>query len=559
MKNSEILWKIVEKNNVKYVFGLPGSEAIPILAFKPASIKWINIGNELDNSFVAQSFGFFSNNVGVVISSEGPGITTSLSGLLNATHEKMPLVIISILNKNVGFRKFNILSVSKTVTKYTIVIRDNDDFQTKMECAFYIAKTINTGVSVIIESNVPVLNSPYNDSVIKFSKLFHFDEPNKIIKKIHTNLNNTDTLIVVGYMHHIDYRILKNFFKTNNVPFVLTWKERSMVTNENNCGLIGSLGNHSANYAIYHAKNIIIFGNISSRLNNKFNSAFSLDYKIKKENIYSIVTDKTDAIKHSTFVMTTDDFNYIFSHLTLAVPSPFLHKLNSSNSILRTLLPPVSDLEKFSYVSCLVYKNKKLGIPVVTGVGNHWCAVGKYFFSEKPDNWLSSTEWASIGAGYYYGIGAHFATKKPVWIFEGDGGTAFAGTSLLYLINNQHLPITVIQFRNTLYSSILSAFDMLNLTDNPQTKEDVTETPQIDTNIFPNCHHFYNFKDYVEYLSKYPTSNCVRFIILHIRKNKPKNNYIYGINIHDKHYLSLIKNNDVEAISKYKSVPYDYQ
>lgn len=557
MKKSEILWKIIKKNNIKYVFGLPGSPIVPILAYKPNDISWINIGNELDNGFISQSYGFFSETVGVLIVTGGPGIGTSLSALANALYEKNPLIIVSIFEKKSnGFQNWDIIDISKEITPHTIIIRYKDDFERKINYAFYVAKTFNTGVSVLIEDGIILDSGKYSNIDIDFSKLFHFTNPSQIVKTLNKSLNNTDTLLVVGYMPHIDYQLFKKFITKNNIPFVLTWKERTLISDKNYCGIIGSLGHHSANYAVYHATNLLIFGDISNNLNNStYNEAFSMDYKIKKKYIFSLVIDKSIAISSSTNILVTNNFNYIFQHLIINTPLEFTDKLNITNSILGGPLIPKSDLEKYCYISSVIYSNKNLDIPLVTGVGNHWYSIGKYFMLNKPNNWLSSTEWASIGSGYFYGLGAYLAKKKPVWIIEGDGGTIFAGTTLLYLINNKHLPLTIIQFKDTQYSAIVSSFDLQNLTTNhKKNKNSITNVPEINDNILPNCHHFHNFKDYYSYLNKYPISTNLRFIIVHIKKKILNNSAVYTTNIHEKKYISLLQHNKLEEIKNYETV-----
>jgi thiamine pyrophosphate-dependent acetolactate synthase large subunit-like protein len=558
MKKCEILWKIIEKNDIRCVFGLPGSPLLPLIAHKPSTLHWINIGNELDNGFVAQSYGLFSQKTGVLIVTSGPGIGSTISSVSNATHEKYPLVVISTVEKDNGFQKWNIETIAKTVTKYTILINSRDDIEKKTEYAFYIAQTFNTGVIILVDPSIFLETTTYRNVNFNFRKLFHFDNPREIVKKINDTVNETDVLLVIGYMHKVNYDILKHFLTTNNIPFVLTWKERTMVTNKNYCGLIGTLGTHSAHYAVYHARNLVIFGNVSGRLNNAFNGAFSLNYKLKKEHIFSIVLEESDAIHNSTNIFTTDDFNGVLSHLRLNSSPSFLERLTISNPVLLAPLKPKSDLEKYCYLSSVIYKNKKLNIPVVTGVGSHWCAVGKYFVMSKPNNWLSSTEWASIGSGYFYGIGACLATRKPVWIFEGDGGTAFSSASLLYLRSNKHLPLTVIVFRDHLYSAIVSAFEITHLDNHKKNEEIFSAAPELHVDILPNCQQFYSLKEYYDYMNQYPTSKTLRFIVVNIRKRKINNSGIYAVNNHDKNYTALLRDDNLEGIRNYESQPYNY-
>ena len=191
-------------------------------------------------------------------------------------------------------------------------------------------------------------------------------------------------------------------------------------------------------------------------------------------------------------------------------------------------------------------------IPVVTGVGNHWYAIGKYFNSTSLHCWSSSTLWASIGCGYCYGLGAYLATKKPIWIFEGDGGTLFSGNLLLYLINNTDLPITVTIFNNNEYGSVVEAFHMLHY---KNTLNSISRVNKIDYSILPNCHYFNDFKEYYTYLNKYPISNKLRFIILNIKQKIPDNNsFIYEIDITNNKYIDAIRISDFTAIQNIPQV-----
>ena len=562
MKITQILWKIINNYKIKYVFGIPGSPIVSILAYKPKNITWINVGNELDNGFIAQSYGFFSQKVGVLIVTAGPGICTTLSSLVNSLSENNPLVVISTIKKTkYGFQNFDIVNVLKNIINHTVVIRSTDDFQTKINYAFYIAQKYNTCVCVLIESNILL------DTIQYSNKKFIFKEKNKnndyqIVQYIKKNLTNTDTLLIIGHIPHINYKLLKKFLNNNNIPYVLSWKERILFNNnkKNYCGLIGSLGNHSANYAIYHSKNILIFGDISPTLihNSSYSEAFSLDY-FNNKNIYNIVIEKSHSFKQSTKTFIINDINYILKNLKLNVSKNFILKLKYSNSILNK--QPImfkSDLEKYCYISSTIYREHKLNIPVITGVGNHWYAIGKYFRSNYENNWISSTTWASIGCGYFYGLGAYLATKKPIWIIEGDGGTIFAGTTLLYLINNKNLPLTIIIFKDNQYSAIVSSFHLQKLDIKHKHNEKIITTPpHINYDILPNCHHFYNIKKYEEYLNKYPISNKLRFIIVHLKQNNLINNnnsYVYSTNIHDSNYINLIKNDKFVELNNFNTV-----
>jgi hypothetical protein len=167
---------------------------------------------------------------------------------------------------------------------------------------------------------------------------------------------------------------------------------------------------------------------------------------------------------------------------------------------------------------------------------------------EEPNCFESSTVWASIGIGIANGIAMHYATNKPVWVFEGDGGTLFGSTDLLYLLNNPQLPITVTIYINNIYGAIFEDYE--KRVDKINEVVDVPNIPIL--KILPNCHVFSNEDKYFNYLNKNLTSTKVRFIIILV-SNKLYSSDIYGINA-DKEYENNLKNDLYEKILKTKMI-----
>lgn len=556
MKISDFIWKTINYYKIDYVSGLPGSPICDILVNKPDNIIWINVGNELDNGYIIQSYGFFSKKIGVLFVTSGPGIATALSSIANAIHENNPLVVISFYeNTKYDFQTWDIKNISKNITKNTIIIDKEEECEIKIKYGFYLSKTLNTGVIILFDKNIlsgsiKLLNISYN-----FDKKMNFDNVSEIVKKLNKKLNNTDTLLILGYVPDLDYNILKHFLDNNNIPYIITWKNRTTLSIKNFCGLIGSLGNHSANYAINKSKNLLIIGDISNKLNkNSYHDAFTPNYIENHDLVYMIVTNNT-MVFNNTRNFITNDFNYIFKNLKINVPNNFLEKIKISNSQLLFQIKPKNEIEEYSSIISFIYNKNKLKIPVVTGVGNFLYSIGKYFRTSVSNNWLSSTEWASIGVGYFYGIGACLANKKPVWIIEGDGGTSFSGSTLLYLLSNNHLPLTIIIINNNEYSAIKASFYLKNGKKELTKSDEIISTPlHLNTKILPNLHEFNSPDHFYKYLNAYPTSDRLRFLVINIKKSKhikDNNSFVYGINIHDKEYINFIKNDDFLNIKNY--------
>jgi hypothetical protein len=83
----------------------------------------------------------------------------------------------------------------------------------------------------------------------------------------------------------------------------------------------------------------------------------------------------------------------------------------------------------------------------------------------------------------------------------------------------------------------------------------ISKVNKIDYSILPNCHHFYDFKEYYTYLNKYPISNKLRFIIINIKQKIPDNNsFIYEIDILNNKYIDALRNSDFISIQNLPQV-----
>uniref|UniRef100_A0A6C0I0V4 Thiamine pyrophosphate enzyme N-terminal TPP-binding domain-containing protein n=1 Tax=viral metagenome TaxID=1070528 RepID=A0A6C0I0V4_9ZZZZ len=543
MKFTDIFWNFLLKRGIYKVFGVPGGAIDNILSSKPKEIEWINTGHELQDGFLAQIYGNYTNNVGILIVTTGPGIATAISALKNADSEANPLMIISTYEKSHidNFQYWDILDISKKITKYTFYIKSDKDIDL-IQKAYNIAKKYTTGVLLLINDKLFIKkNFTNNLSLISNNTVVN----NTVLKTLENELTNKNTLIVLGKGKFYNYNSVVQFIKRNKLPYITTWKGRYIIPNTLYCGRIGTLGNHSANYAIYHATHILIIGDVSSSLvSNFYLDKFSV-ILIKNKKVFTLTHRKEIAVKSlNNSIFELEFFEQILDKLSISVSETWIKFLTKSNLLLLKELPAISELEKYISIAAKVYKKHKLDVPVTTGVGNHWYGVGKFMESNTLE---SSTNWASIGVSFANAIGLYYATGKHIWAFEGDGGTIFSLNTLMYIINND-LPMTVTIFINNLYSAVSSSFTMKGMKSN-----DTNNVPNIPwLRMLPNCHIFNSVKEYEKYLDNSPISTKLRFIIINLG-NRISDSHIYEINI-NKEYKINLKNSNFKKIIKSKLV-----
>ncbi|MBI4287354.1 MAG: acetolactate synthase large subunit [Chloroflexi bacterium] len=96
MRAAELLVKCLEKEKVKYVFGLPGEEVLSLLdALSDSDIQFIATRHEQGAAFMANVIGRLTGKAGVCLATLGPGATNLMTGVADALLDASPLVAIT--------------------------------------------------------------------------------------------------------------------------------------------------------------------------------------------------------------------------------------------------------------------------------------------------------------------------------------------------------------------------------------------------------------------------------------------------------------------------------
>src|SRR5690606_32632797 len=98
LNGAEALVKTLEKNSVEYIFGYSGGAAIPIfdaLVTTKTKIKLILTRHEQGATHMADGYARASGKPGVVLVTSGPGAGNTITGLMTAQMDSVPLVVIS--------------------------------------------------------------------------------------------------------------------------------------------------------------------------------------------------------------------------------------------------------------------------------------------------------------------------------------------------------------------------------------------------------------------------------------------------------------------------------
>ena len=143
---AQVLLETLVELGVDTVFGYPGGAVLPIydaLHSEPR-IRHVLVRHEQAAVHAAEGYARSTGRPGVVLVTSGPGVSNTMTGLLDAICDSIPVVCISgqVATTAIGtdaFQECDALGLSRTVTKWNAQIRSADQVEALTRKALHIA------------------------------------------------------------------------------------------------------------------------------------------------------------------------------------------------------------------------------------------------------------------------------------------------------------------------------------------------------------------------------------------------------------------------------------
>ncbi len=145
MTGAKAVVEAFTKENVEFVFGLPGGACLPLYdALYDAKFKVILVRHEQGAVHMAEGYARATGRPGVVVVTSGPGATNTVTGLADAYMDSIPLVVVtgqvkSYLIGNDAFQEADVTGITRPITKHNYLVKDVNDLPRVLKEAFYIA------------------------------------------------------------------------------------------------------------------------------------------------------------------------------------------------------------------------------------------------------------------------------------------------------------------------------------------------------------------------------------------------------------------------------------
>lgn len=447
------LVKTLVKLGVDSIFGYPGASVLSIYneLSQVNEIKHYLVRHEQAAVHAAEGYARVSGKTGVVLVTSGPGFTNTITGIANAYSDSTPLVILAgdVANNNKEgkvFQNVDIASLTKSCTKKTFVLNQNDDIVQVIEQAF---KEANTGIKgpVVVALPRNLIEQEYlNTKIIKQDIIFdrHDYETERFVNLI--NSAKKPLILVGGGCADASIEIEK-FVAKIQCPVVSTLMGIGIYPSENNLylGMIGINGNECANSVLNECDLLISLGASFSDRSTCKNKEFVPNAKIISVNLNNISANFELEIIADVKEFLGEILNQSFN-----TSQKWLAKIDDMKNGFKFLETSSSEYLHSSYVLETLSEFTKYYEPVVvTDVGQHQMLTAQFFNFNKPRKFITSGGLGTMGFGLPAAIGAHIANPGNLVLNITGDGSFQMNLQELATCREHNIPIKIIIMNNS--------------------------------------------------------------------------------------------------------------
>jgi len=480
----EKIIQCLEREGVEYVFGLSGGAAMPIFdALVDSSVQLVLVRHEQGGTHMADGYARATGRPGVVLVTSGPGATNTVTALLTAYMDSVPLVVITgqTVSGNLGkdaFQEADVTGITYPVVKHSYLVRDANDIPRIMREAFHIATTGRPGpvlVDVPKDVSQGPCTAPFANEVDLpgYSVAEHADEASlQEAARLLTRARRPVLYVGHGAVIADAGKAILTLAEKLRAPIVNTLLGKG-ATDENHPLHLGMLGMHGtayANKAVAGCDLIMAIGarwddRITGRVSDFCSDAVKIHVDVDDSEFNKVI--RPHVYLHGDARLVVED---LIPLVELADTDAWLKQVAEWRRKYPLRYPKQGGLRAQHVLDRLHHVTGGDAV-ITTDVGQHQMWAAQFLLSKSNRHWLSSGGAGTMGYGFPAAIGACFGSRKDaVWAVCGDGGFQMTMPELataqihalpvkVLIVNNNFLGM-VRQWQQLFFENRLSGVDL---------------------------------------------------------------------------------------------------
>ena len=441
---AEIVFKCLEDQDVKNIFGYPGGAVLPIYdeLKNHKSIKHILVRHEQGAGHAAEGYARSTGKPGVLLVTSGPGATNAVTALTDAYMDSVPIVCISgqVPTHLIGtdaFQECDTTGITRPCTKHNWLVKDIKDLPKIIHKAFEVATTGRPG---------PVLVDIPKDVQFQKTKYTIFKKQKKLNGKSHNLFRQEDINELIKLMDKASKPIfytgggvvnsgpkaselLRELVHTTGFPITSTLQGIGSFpgTDSQFLGMLGMHGSYEANNAMHDCDLLINIGarfddRITGKIDEFSPNSKKIHIDIDPSSINKIIkvdlpiVGDVEEVIVST-IKTIKKLKPNFAKSNKQKISKWWEKIQKWRSINSFDFVNSAKTIKPQYAVQRLYElTKNKDTYITTEVGQHQMWTAQHYKFDKPNRWMTSGGLGTMGYGLPASIGVQVAHPSKLVI-----------------------------------------------------------------------------------------------------------------------------------------------